>query len=79
MTTVLQYSARMTSRSLYVCVPDPSDSAGDQSEVIAPPSRYQYMIQFGKTGKATDFRGRTGTVGHACITLLRELTPFLSM
>ena len=35
---------RMTSRSLYVCVPDPSDSAGDQSEVIAPPSRYRYCI-----------------------------------
>ena len=33
------------------------------------------MIQFGKTGKATDFRGRTATVGHACITLLREVTP----
>ena len=33
------------------------------------------MVRFGKTGKVTDFRDRTATVGHACITLLREVTP----
>ena len=29
--------------------------------------------------KVMDFRGRTATVGHTCITLLHEATPFLSM
>ena len=37
------------------------------------------MIQFRKTGKVTDFRGWMAKVGHTYITLLREVTPFLSM